>query len=60
MPSYKLHYFNVRGRAEPTRLMFAYANVPYEDIRIKSEEWPAMRPSSEFAPTENIISQNSN
>ncbi|XP_031552994.1 uncharacterized protein LOC116290139 [Actinia tenebrosa] len=39
MPSYKLHYFNARGRAEITRLCFAAAGVKYEDIRYTREEW---------------------
>ncbi|XP_019635268.1 PREDICTED: LOW QUALITY PROTEIN: S-crystallin SL11-like [Branchiostoma belcheri] len=40
MPSYKLYYFNGRGRAEPTRLMLAAAGLPYEDIRMEPEQWP--------------------
>ncbi|CAF0861855.1 unnamed protein product [Adineta steineri] len=32
MPSYKLSYFNARGRAEVSRLIFAAAGQKYEDI----------------------------
>lgn len=38
MPSYKLTYFNGRGRAELARLIFAAAGVPFEDERIS--DWP--------------------
>ena len=34
MPSYKLTYFDIRGLAEPARIMFAVAQVPYEDVRL--------------------------
>ncbi|XP_055334384.1 glutathione S-transferase 1-like [Paramacrobiotus metropolitanus] len=36
---YKLTYFNLRGIAEPVRQLFAYANVPYEDVRLDRENW---------------------
>lgn len=45
MSKYRLIYFNIRGRAEPARLIFAYVGVNYEDVRIKEEEWPALKPS---------------
>jgi len=45
MVHYKLTYFNGRGRAEIMRLVFAVADVKYEDIRIADEEWPALKPS---------------
>ncbi|VDO37670.1 unnamed protein product [Haemonchus placei] len=46
--SYTLHYFDVRGRGEPIRLIFAYYDVKYEDHRIGLDEWPALKPD---APT---------
>nr|AYN44485.1 glutathione S-transferase S12/13 [Brachionus calyciflorus] len=38
MPSYKLTYFNGRGRAELTRLIFAAAGAQFEDERVA--DWP--------------------
>lgn len=43
MPAYKLHYFNSRGRAEPSRLIFAAAGVQYQDIRYTPEEWQKIK-----------------
>jgi len=40
MPVYKLHYFNMRGRAETIRLIFAAAGQKYEDCRIEMKDWP--------------------
>ncbi|CAF3352954.1 unnamed protein product [Rotaria socialis] len=40
MSTYKLYYFNGRGRAEISRLIFAVAGQKYEDIRYEGEQWP--------------------
>ena len=40
MPTYKLYYFNVRGFAEVSRLIFAAAGEQFEDIRYEREHWP--------------------
>lgn len=44
MPQYKLYYFDIRGRAEITRLLFKQACVEFEDKRLTKEEWAAMKP----------------
>ena len=41
MPIYKLYYFNGRGRAELSRLIFAAAGEKFEDIRYERSEWAA-------------------
>ncbi|KHJ91586.1 glutathione S-transferase protein [Oesophagostomum dentatum] len=41
--SYKLHYFDVRGRGEPIRLILEYYGVNYEDNRIPQEDWPSVK-----------------
>lgn len=47
-PKYKLTYFDGRGLAEVTRLLFAYKGVEYEDVRIQREKWPELKPSTTF------------
>ena len=42
-PTYKLIYFNARGRAEHIRYIFAYAGVDYVDERIPKERWPELK-----------------
>ncbi|CAF1149847.1 unnamed protein product [Adineta steineri] len=40
MATYKLYYFNGRGRAEVSRMIFAAAGEKYEDIRYEQDKWP--------------------
>jgi len=47
-PTYKLTYFDARGRAEPARLLFAQAGVNYEDIRITHEAWGNLKAKTPF------------
>ncbi len=47
MPHYKLTYFPVRGLAEVSRYIFAQADVPYENVEVKMEDWPTLK-ASEF------------
>lgn len=44
-PKLKLTYFNIKARAEPTRLALHIAGIPFEDKRISHEEWPALKAS---------------
>ena len=48
-PSYKLYYFQGRGRAEASRLILAYAGIKYEDVRLSGkEQWPEFKPKTPF------------
>ena len=49
MPSaYKLTYFDIRGRAEVIRFIFAQAGIKYEDVRITYDGWPALKPNTPY------------
>ena len=45
MASYKLTYFNLRGRGEGARLLFKLAGVDFEDNRIEMKDWLEFKPS---------------
>ena len=46
MPTYKLHYFNLRARGELIRLLFAASDMRYEDHRIDFKDWLSLKPST--------------
>ena len=48
MPTYKLTYFNARGRGETSRLIFAQAGVDYEDNRVAGEDWVKFKPTTPY------------
>ncbi|KAL2780608.1 hematopoietic prostaglandin D synthase [Daubentonia madagascariensis] len=48
MPNYKLTYFNMRGRAEIIRYIFAYLDIEYEDHRIEQADWPEIKSTLPF------------
>eukprot|EP00347_Sterkiella_histriomuscorum_P005561 403356138 len=41
----KLHYFKSYGRAESLRMLFYKAKLPYTEVPITYEDWPAVRES---------------
>ena len=45
MADYKLSYFDIRGRGEYIRMLFAYADVEFEDERISYVDWPNKKES---------------
>jgi len=48
MPQYKLHYFNLRGRAELARLVLHQAGVEFEDYRFERADWPQLKSNYPF------------
>ena len=52
-PKVKLTYFNLRGRAEISRLLLAYGGIEYEDCRLTPgfedpTEWRKLKPTTPF------------
>ena len=47
-PTYKLTYFPVEARGELIRFIFAQAEQDYEDIRVSSKDWAAIKPTTPF------------
>ena len=41
-------YFDVRGRAEPIRMMLEGRGVAYRERRVAVQEWPALKPTLPF------------
>lgn len=39
----KLYYFNLRGLAEHIRQLLALTGVPYENVIVDAETWPALK-----------------
>jgi glutathione S-transferase len=44
----KLYYFPMKGRAEMVRLLMKYMKLPFEDVPIAQEKWPAEKVSGKF------------
>merc|ERR1712088_721156 len=52
-PKVKLTYFNLRGRAEPSRLLLAYGGIKFEDCRLTPafedpKEWSELKPKTPY------------
>jgi len=45
---YKLTYFPVEAKGELIRLIFAQAEIEYEDVRIPWADWPPIKPTTPF------------
>lgn len=43
-----LHYFQLKGRAEPIRLAFHIGGIAFEDVRFPFSEWPALKATAEL------------
>jgi len=43
MPEYKLSYFPLRSRAEPSRLLLTYGGIKFQDIRVTFDEWATVK-----------------
>ncbi|KAK5971310.1 Glutathione S-transferase protein [Trichostrongylus colubriformis] len=56
--TYTLHYFDVRGRGEPIRLIFVYHGIEYEDHRIQLDEWPAQKPDAPLGHVPYLVMDN--
>lgn len=44
----QLYYFPMKGRAEMVRLLMRYLKVPFDDIAIPQDKWPAEKMSGKF------------
>ncbi len=45
---YKIVYFNGRGKAEVSRLLFHLVDQHFEDVRIERQDWPSYKPHMPF------------
>eukprot|EP00811_Abedinium_folium_P005203 NODE_14791_length_1085_cov_20.363257.p1 GENE.NODE_14791_length_1085_cov_20.363257~~NODE_14791_length_1085_cov_20.363257.p1 ORF type:complete len:228 (+),score=71.90 NODE_14791_length_1085_cov_20.363257:111-794(+) len=48
MAAIKLTYFDIEGAAEKIRLALVLTRTPFEDIRLKRDEWTAMKPTTPY------------
>jgi len=47
-PTYRLTYFPVQARAEVIRLLFRYANVDFEDVRLNKDQWSSVKSEPKY------------
>eukprot|EP01040_Poterioochromonas_malhamensis_P012846 gene12846-14075_t len=49
--AFTLHYFDVRARAEPIRMVLRYGGIPYEDHIVSYTEWMnGLKHNNNYAP----------
>uniref|UniRef100_A0A915CSF2 glutathione transferase n=1 Tax=Ditylenchus dipsaci TaxID=166011 RepID=A0A915CSF2_9BILA len=46
--TFKLTYFDFRGRGEPIRIILNYVKQPFLDNRIQRDQWPSIKPTTPF------------
>ena len=62
MPEVKLTYFDIKARAELTRILLAAGGIPYEDNRVNFppthgvEQWMALKPKTPLKQLPGILS----
>ena len=44
----KLEYFSIEGVAEPVRIALSIAGIPFDDVRIPFDQWPAKKPTTKY------------
>ena len=44
----KLVYFDLQGRAQAIRYLFALKGIEYEDVRVSFEDWPAIKAAGTY------------
>ncbi|CDF35921.1 Glutathione S-transferase [Chondrus crispus] len=49
MPEIKLTYFDMRGRAEASRLALVVGEIPFEDERVVFDHWKEAKPKTPYA-----------
>lgn len=47
-PTIRLHYFELPGRAELTRIILAYGGIAYENVVIDRTTWPTVKTTMPF------------
>ena len=56
MSMYKVTYFPGTGRAELMRLLLSYSGTKFEDCRVTSQQWAAMKSSKLMETLFSILS----
>jgi glutathione S-transferase len=44
----EVHYFDMPGRGEMVRIALRNIGMPFEDVRIKKDDWPALKVSGRY------------